>query len=194
MKITSLSMSLLAGLGATGVCHAQTARSKPFSARLSIILPTNGNTRFHIGSSTGQIGVSYAPASLAKSNFAARLDLDYGRFSHRGNRIEPISVLATALVPVNNRRSLTHGAYVGAGIGAARISQHTNFQFPGETASGGPITFGFPASSSKTTFAAKIFVGYNFTPTLFGEIGYNQLGKIEIYNPSNTFIQVGARF
>lgn len=194
MKITRIFLITSVLVAATGLSHAQTVPAKPFSARLNIILPTSGRTRSFIGSSTGQIGVSYAPRSLAKANFAPRLDFDYGRFSRRGNRIEPISLLVTGLVPVNKRRSLTHGVYLGAGIGAARVSQHTNFSFPGETASGGPITFAYPSNSSKTTFAVKLLVGYNFSPALFGEIGYNKLGKIEVFDPSNTFIQIGARF
>lgn len=175
---------VLAALGLARAASAQTTTTanKPFSARLSIILPANGTTRALIGSSTGQIGVSYGLRPLRA--FQPRLDLDYGRFTRRGNRIEPVTLLATALVPIS-KRGLQHGVYAGVGLGAA----YTRLRLNG-------ASFGTTGlfSGSKTSFASKVFIAYNFTPNIFGEIGYNQLSKIDTINPSNAFIQIGARF
>jgi len=179
---------------------------KPISVRLGVLFPTNGTTRRFTGRAKGQLGASYALTSVGKGKFLPRLDLDYFGASRdsgfpvdsppstRHNRLNAYTLTLNALVPISQREGLNRGPYVGAGIGIARSHQRTPFSLPAEGAGNGPIMFGFPASSSKTGFAAKAFVGYNFTPNIFGEIGYNELPKVAIYNPSNAFVQLGARF
>ena len=184
MNTTStLSLSALALAAATGAAHAQTTDApKPFAARLSIILPTNRSTRTLIGKSSGQVGVSYAPIIKGADKIAPRIDLDYARFAKRGNRIEPVSLLATGIVPIT-KQGLTRGPYVGVGVGAAYTRLRIN------------PTNAIPVfRRSKTGFASKAFIGYNFTPNIFGEIGYNQVPSVSGFNPSNAFIQIGARF
>jgi len=179
--IFALSLPLLAGVA--GTSHAQTTPDKPFSARLSIILPTQGAARSLVGRSSGQIGVSYGLAPL--KGFAPRIDLDYGRFAKHGNRIEPITLQAVGLVPIDRRTGLERGPYVGAGIGLANTRLRAN-----GFSAGLPVTF----SASKTNIAGKVFAGFNFTPVVFGEIGYSAYGKVSGVDPSNVFIQIGARF
>jgi len=179
---------------------------KPISVRLGVLFLSSRTTRQFVGRTKGQLGASYAFTSLGKGRFLPRLDFDYfggsraGRFpanrlpDNRRDHLSAYTLTINALVPLSQREGLVRGPYVGAGIGIACSSQRTPFVFPEEGAGNGPITFGFPASSSKTGFAAKAFVGYNFTPNIFGEIGYNELPKVAIYNPSNAFVQLGARF
>jgi len=179
--IFALSLPLLAGVA--GVSHAQTAPDKPFSARLSIILPTQGAARSLIGKSSGQIGVSYGLRPL--KGFQPRVDLDYGRFSKGGNRLEPITLQLVGLVPISKRTGLERGPYLGAGIGLA----YTRLRVRGVSGVT-PVTL----SDSKTNIAGKVFAGFNFTPAVFGEIGYSAYGKVSGVDPSNVFIQIGARF
>jgi len=179
--IFALSLPLLAGVA--GTSHAQTAPDKPFSARLSIILPTQGAARSLVGKSSGQIGVSYGLRPL--KGFAPRVDLDYGRFSKRGNRLEPITLQVVGLVPINRLTGLQRGPYLGAGIGVANTRIRAN-GLVGTT----PFTF----SKTKTNIVGKAFIGFNFTPVVFGEIGYSASGKVSGVDPSNAFIQIGARF
>jgi len=179
--IFALSLPLVAGVA--GASHAQTTPDKPFAARLSIILPTQGAARTLISKSSGQIGVSYRLAPL--KGFTPRVDLDYGRFSKHGNRLEPITLQAVGLVPINKRTGLERGPYLGAGIGLA----YTRLRLRGISGVT-PVTL----SNSKTNIAGKVFVGFNFTPVVFGEIGYSAYGKVSGVDPSNAFIQIGARF
>lgn len=179
--VFSLSLPLLAGVA--GVSHAQTTPDKPFSARLSIILPTQGAARSLVGRSSGQIGVSYGLRPL--KGFQPRVDLDYGRFAKHGNRIEPITLQIVGLVPINRLTGLQRGPYLGAGIGLANTRIRANGLLNAT-----PFTF----SRTKTNIAGKVFAGFNFTPVVFGEIGYSAYGKVSGVDPSNVFIQIGARF
>lgn len=182
------------------------APNKPISVRLGVLFLSSRTARNFVGTTKGQLGASYGFTSLGKGRFLPRLDFDYFSSSHdarfsdslppnnRRDHLSAYTLTINALVPLSQREGLNRGPYVGAGVGVAHSSQRTPFSFQGVGSGNGPVTFGFPSSSSKTGFAAKAFVGYNFTPNIFGEIGYNELPKVAIYNPSNAFVQLGARF
>lgn len=175
------------------------APNKPISVRLGVLFLSSRTTRQFVGRTKGQLGASYAFTSLGKGRFLPRLDFDYFSSSHGSllsnserDHLSAYTLTINALVPLSQREGLNRGPYVGAGIGVAR--SHQRSPFPEEGAGNGPIVLGYPITSSKTGFAAKAFIGYNFTPNIFGEIGYNELPKVSYYSPSNTFVQLGARF
>ena len=166
--------------------------------RLSLLRPTSRHTRDFIGSTKGQIGLSYVFAAPGRSRIWPRLDLDYGRFSRSTTYsdgklyLNHLALTLNALVPLSKRGNLRRGPYAGLGLGIARTSRRA--PPPEEGAGHGPIVLAYPLSAARIGLVAKALIGYNFSSNLFGEIGYTQLPRAADVNPSNLFVEAGARF
>lgn len=177
----------ITGLGAGSSAHAQDTLKvqKPFSVKLGVFLPTDGDIKDVFGSTWFSGGLSYDFAkSKSTSPVLYQLYFDY---TERKKTYDGVDVTGRLLGVGPAAKFLLGSAtseaqpYVGIGIG---------YYDTKIAASDGGVTI----SRSEGRFGGKLFAGYQLKSGFFGEADYTYVSEIDGTQPGGVGLRLGYRF